>query len=91
MHWRISPVEALAWRQLDDEVILRNELTGSTHLLDSLAAQVLLRLMRAERALSTDELASAVADEGETQLELLPSIEATLSEFQRLGIAERSD
>lgn len=91
MRWRISRVEALAWRKLDHEVIVRNELTGSTHLLDSLAAEVLLTLVTAKSALSAGELAAALAGEGETEPELLPSIEATLSEFQRLGIAEPSD
>ena len=92
MRWRIPRVEALAWRDLDDEVIVRNELTGSTHLLDSLAAEILLTLISANRALSAGELAEALAgSEGETEPELLPSIEATLSQFQRLGIAEPSD
>ena len=70
---------------------MRNELTGSTHLLDSLAAEVLLTLISANRALSAGELAAALAGEGETEPELLPSIEVTLSQFQRLGIAEPSD
>jgi PqqD family protein of HPr-rel-A system len=91
VRWRISRVEALAWRKLDHEVIVRNGQTGSTHLVDSLAAEVLLTLVRANRALSAGELAAALAGEGETEPELLPSIEATLSEFQRLGIAEPSD
>jgi PqqD family protein of HPr-rel-A system len=92
VRWRISPVEALAWRKFEHEVIVRNGLTGSTHLVDSLAAEVLLTLMSANRALSAGELAAALAGgEGETEPELLPSIEATLSQFQRLGIAEPSD
>ena len=91
MRWRISRVEALAWRELDDEVVLRNELTGSTHLLDSLAADLLLTLVKADAAPTAAELAAALASAGETPRELLSSIEATLSEFQRLRIAEPSD
>jgi hypothetical protein len=45
----------------------------------------------AEAPLSADELAARLAGEEEAPQELSSSIEATLLEFQRLGIAEPSD
>ena len=45
MRWRTVPPESLAWRKLDDQVVLRNALTGSTHLLEPFAAQVFLALV----------------------------------------------
>ena len=88
MRWRIADAESLAWRELDDELVLRNDLTGSTHLLDSLGAELLLTLLRAKMPLTSAELAAMLASEGEAPQEISPSIEAMLSEFQRLGIAE---
>ena len=91
MRWRIPDGKSLAWRELDDELVLRNDVTGSTHLLDSLGAELLLTLIRAKTSLTSDELAAMLATEGEAPQEISPSIEAMLSEFQRLGIAEPSD
>lgn len=90
MRWRIPDARSLAWHELDDELVVRNDVTGSTHLLDSLGAELLLTLMRAKTSLTSDELAAMLAAEGETPQEISPSIEAMLSEFQRLGIAEPS-
>lgn len=70
---------------------MRNDLTGSTHLFDSLAAELLHTLVRAENPLSADELAARLAGEGEAPGELSRSIAAILSDFQRLGLAEPSD
>jgi PqqD family protein of HPr-rel-A system len=91
LRWRIPDAKSLAWHELDDELVLRNDVTGSTHLLDSLSAELLLTLVRAKTPLSSDELAGMLAAEGEPPQEIAPSIEAMLSEFQRMGIAEPSD
>jgi PqqD family protein of HPr-rel-A system len=91
LRWRLAAVETLSWRELDDETVVRSERTGSTHLLDSLAAELLHTLVAAEAPLSADELAARLAGEEEAPQELSSSIEATLLEFQRLGIAEPSD
>lgn len=91
MRWRIASREALAWRELDGEIVVRNDLTGSTHLLDGLAAELLHSLIIAENALSADELAERLAEAPVPAQELSRSIEATLSELQRLGLAEPSD
>ena len=91
MRWRIAASEALNWQDLDGEIAVRNDLTGSTHLFDSLAAELLHTLIKAENPLSADELAARLATEGEAPGELSTSIKAILSDFQRLGLAEPSD
>jgi len=91
LRWRIATADKLNWRRFGEEIVVRSEHTGSTHHLDSLAAELLHTLLTAEAALSADELAVRLAGEQEPPPELSPSIEATLLEFRRLGIAEPSD
>lgn len=69
---------------------MRSGATGSTHLLGSLAAELLHTLLDAQAALSAEELAARLTGDDEKSLELCSSIEATLLEFQRMGIAEPS-
>ena len=47
--WRLTPGQALACREWDGEAVLYNELSGSTHLLDG-AALDLLHALRDEPA-----------------------------------------
>lgn len=88
MRWQIS--KDLAWRELDDEIVVRSESTGATHLLESLTAELLHTLARTRTPLTVQELAGRLAEEGEAPGELSKSIEATLSELHRLGLVEPS-
>ena len=66
-----------------------NQETGSTHLLDAFAGQVLRRLIAHERGATVEELAFALAcgrDAGEQQ-ESEQAVTAVLAEFARLGVA----
>jgi hypothetical protein len=45
--WRTAPAEALQWRELEDELVVRNAATGSTHLLEPMAGKALVALARA--------------------------------------------
>ena len=78
-------------RELDGELVLRNDATGSTHLLEAFQAEVLRALIMAPGGLTTAEAAAALAGTSETQEDCLKSVEATLLDFQRLGLARRSD
>ena len=91
MRWRSVPLERLALRELDGEVVIRNDITGSTHLLEPLAAEVLRTLASKAGGLSTNELAAELAGRYEAEEDWSQSIEAILSDFQRLGLAEPSD
>ena len=42
--WRLTPGQALACREWDGEAVLYNDLSGSTHLLDGAALDVLYAL-----------------------------------------------
>ncbi|WP_322402100.1 HPr-rel-A system PqqD family peptide chaperone [Massilia luteola] len=42
--WRLTPGQALACREWDGEAVLYNDLSGSTHLLDGAALDLLLAL-----------------------------------------------
>ena len=71
-------------------MVVRSDLTGSTHLFEPLAAEVLHTLMHADAALTVDELAARIAGKVDAPGEWVSSIEAILSEFQRLGLVEPS-
>jgi len=93
LRWRGAPLEAIAWREWSSEFVVRNERTGSTHLLGSLAGRVLRVLLDAEAALSVDEIAARLAgpDVAAGEPGRYDAINAVLSEFRRLGLAEPAE
>jgi PqqD family protein of HPr-rel-A system len=58
--WRLTPGQALACREWDGEAVLYNDLSGSTHLLDG-AALDLLHALRDQPA-DAAALAARLAD-----------------------------
>jgi PqqD family protein of HPr-rel-A system len=90
MRWRAVSSDCLIMQDLDGDLVVRNDLTGSTHLLAPLQAEVLRTLMAEAQGLTAAELAARLADPGDSQEDWRQSIEATLSEFQRLGLAAPS-
>jgi PqqD family protein of HPr-rel-A system len=90
---RWSPVspDALARRDFDGDIVVRNARTGSTHLLERFPAEVLRALMEAEGPLSVADLEARLrlrcvrVDDDE---QWSTAIEEVLSEFHRLGLAE---
>ena len=58
--WRLTPGQALACREWDGEAVLYNDLSGSTHLLDG-AALDLLHALRDQPA-DAASLAACLAD-----------------------------
>ena len=89
-HWRSVSVDAIVWREWDGELVVRNERSGSTHLLGPLAACVLRALLEAEAVLSVAEIKARLKDPPSTANDpaLHVAIEEVLSEFRRLGLAE---
>jgi PqqD family protein of HPr-rel-A system len=59
--WRLTPGQALACREWDGEAVLYNDLSGSTHLLDG-AALDLLHALRDQPA-DAAALAARLADQ----------------------------
>ena len=86
MRWH-CPAEALTWRELEGELVVRSARTGSTHLLEPFAGGVLRALMEAEAGLSAADIVARVGH-GDAD-KCLAAIEAALAEFQQLGLAER--
>ncbi|HEX7273277.1 MAG TPA: hypothetical protein VF420_14120 [Casimicrobiaceae bacterium] len=88
LRWRSVPSEAIAWREWDGEFVVRNERTGSTHLLGALAGQVLKVLVAADRPLSGADVEQRFAAATKDLLGAAAEIDAVLGEFGRLGLAE---
>jgi PqqD family protein of HPr-rel-A system len=89
LRWRSVPTDAIVWREWDGEFVVRNERSGSSHLLGPLGGRVLQILLRAEAALSNADIVAALADDAAADAaEQCAAIDAILVEFQRLGLAE---
>jgi PqqD family protein of HPr-rel-A system len=88
--WRSVPRAALQFREWDDHIVVRNDQSGSTHLLGPLAGRVLQMLVEGDCAKTINDLAARLNEEpSEVDGSDWPTaIEAILSEFQRLGLAE---
>jgi PqqD family protein of HPr-rel-A system len=84
------PSHAVTWREWDGEFVVRNERTGSTHLLGPLAGRVLGLLLDAGGPLEAAEIAAKL-DEAFPATRCCGQADAiaeTLAEFHRLGLAE---
>ena len=88
MRWQLVSREALTYRDLDGERVVYNASTGSTHLFEPLAAELLDALLGADGELSLDELIERVALAGSPSQQWRAAIETVLHDFERLGIAE---
>jgi hypothetical protein len=88
LRWHCA-AEALTWRELEGELVVRSARTGSTHLLEPFAGGVLRALMAAEAGLSAADIVARVCDGNAPPDKCLAAIEAALAEFQQLGLAER--
>lgn len=89
LRWRSVPRQALAWRDWDGDVVVRNHHSGSTHLLAPLAGRVLAALAALDAAVTVDDLAVALeTPAGVCGPDWSSSIEGVLAEFERLGLAQ---
>jgi PqqD family protein of HPr-rel-A system len=90
LHWRSVPPDAIASHEWDGEFVVRNERTGSTHLLGPLAGSILQILLQADGALSAADVSAALGDHPTATAapDRYAAIDAVLSEFKRLGLAE---
>jgi PqqD family protein of HPr-rel-A system len=81
--------DAIVWREWDGEFVVRNERTGSTHLLGPLAGRVLQVLLESDSAFTSAEIISGLRDQAALDVvDTGAEIESVLSEFQRLGLTE---
>lgn len=88
--WRSVPPDVIACREWEGEFVVRNERTGSSHLLGPLAGRVLQVLLHANAALCVTDIAAQLSDELAVTdgTDRHAAIDAILSEFHRLGLAQ---
>jgi PqqD family protein of HPr-rel-A system len=88
-HWRCVPPDAIVWREWDGEVVVRNERSGSSHLLGPLAGRVLQILLEADGALSVGAIAARLDDQQAigANSDWCAAIDEVLAEFHRLELA----
>jgi PqqD family protein of HPr-rel-A system len=87
MMWRLVPGQSLNCREWDGEVVLYNDVSGSTHLLDGAALDVLQALRAGPldaAGLATRLLDYLDADDGG----LIPLIDDMLASLARLDLVE---
>jgi len=84
--WRVPFHAALSWREWDGEFVVRDERSGSTHLLDARAGSVFSCLVAASAGAGVAEIAVHVLDPTDST-DPAPAIEAVLIELERIGLA----
>jgi len=89
LRWRSVAVDAIVWREWDGEFVLRNERSGSSHMLGTLAGTVLQVLLEADQALTVADIADRVDIQKMVvdDPSLFAAIDAVLVEFERLDLA----
>ena len=88
--WRSVPPDAIVWREWNGEFVVRNERSGSSHLLGTLAGKVLQVLLEADGALSVAAIAARLDSQqaAAADADLCAAIDEVLAEFHRLELAE---
>ena len=81
----------MCWRNWDGELVVFNDLTGSTHLLNPLAGLVLKLLSESGVARGVAELAETIgrSETIEPDAELIEAVWAVLTDLERIGLAAR--
>jgi PqqD family protein of HPr-rel-A system len=88
--WGLPEDVGLLWRSWDEEVIVFNQASGQTHLLDALSAAALRELEQHPRTLT--ELAGHLAEQyGLGPVDLRERLIGICRRFDELGLAEPVD
>lgn len=82
--WTVPREIQLEWRTWNDESVVFNRASGDTHLLDSVAAQVLRRLE--SRPTSIEELCEHVESSSDVDHDLSLHIETLVHKLDELGL-----
>ena len=91
--WRGVARDALGMRVLDDELVVYNETTGSTHHLSVLGTVVMQALLRYPDGIAFHDLVRAVADDEGAVVddELADALARALDSLAALGLAVAVD
>lgn len=87
--WKVNPEFPLQWQVWDDEFVVYNTGSGDTHLLDTLAAEVLQSLEREPADLSEliDRVVASLKIEPDSKFS--DYLEQLLYDFHKLGLIQR--
>jgi len=87
--WLPLRPQALCWREWDDEFVVFNDDTGSTHHLNALGGEVMLALLRHPDGIGVSDLVQDLDSRFETagDIQLSAEIEHTLTQLAKLEIA----
>jgi PqqD family protein of HPr-rel-A system len=87
--WQPLRPQALCWREWDDEFVVFNDDTGSTHHLNALGGEVMLALLRHPGGIGVVGLVRDLEPRFETagDVQLSAEIEHTLAQLATLQIA----
>lgn len=89
--WRAVVPHALSWRRWNDDVVLYNDATGSTHQLGPLGGEVMLCLLRHPAGIDVAALARDMTAiiEIPDELHLAVELRRALDDLLELQLAER--
>lgn len=91
LKWRVRSERALHFHSWGDEFIVYNSLSGDTHLLGSVAAQILLRLQQAPSDfMSLAELLTSLLQTEMMGEQLEPQLVNILEDLNALALIERT-
>ncbi|RFC33418.1 MAG: PqqD family protein, HPr-rel-A system [Candidatus Nitrotoga sp. SPKER] len=92
MKWQVIPDQIVNCCSWNDELVFYNKLSGDTHLLGSMATQVLLELQQSplDMLLLTEALAPRLQAKTVTYEEFSFQTEHLLNELNTLGLIECS-
>ena len=91
MRWHTVSPEVLSWRELDDQLVVRNAQSGNTHLLSPLAGEVLRILLGANETMTLAEIADRVRGEEPEDPEWAAAVADVLPGLERQGLVRRVD
>ncbi len=88
MQWRVISGSDLHFRIWEDEYVVYDSLSGDTHLLGSIAAQILLRLQQEPSSATALSASLASLVHAESDDELVFQIENILADLDSLALIE---
>lgn len=89
MKWGLISDQALHFRSWDDEFVVYNSRSGDTHLLGSVAAQILLKLQQAPSNSATLAESLAPLLHADRDDDVVAQIEHILADLDTLALIER--
>jgi len=90
--WRAATPHALAWRRFDDEVVIYNDSTGSTHQLGALAGEIMLSLIQNPSGMDLHALVRDLTLRLELagELDVATEVQRALDDLSELHLAARA-